>query len=169
MKKVTTFLIVFISLSIYSQSPWTKEKGKIYTQFTFTSIYNYDTVFGNPDYSINGEISDNTFQFYGEYGFNDKTTLIVKAPFKLVSYDKLVVCVTSTCNPIKLNESALGNIEIGIKHNFYNKDWLISGQFSIEANTSSFDAASGIRTGYDAFTFTPLFLAGRGFNGSYIQ
>ena len=39
----------------------------------------------------------------------------------------------------KGEKSTLGNIEIGIKHNFYNKNWLISGQITVEANTSSFD------------------------------
>ena len=63
----------------------------------------------------------------------------------------------------------MGNIEIGIKHNFYNKDWLISGQINLEANTSTFDASSGIRTGYDAWSITPLLSFGRGFNNWYVQ
>jgi hypothetical protein len=37
----------------------------------------------------------------------------------------------------------------------------------MEANTGSYDEISGIRTGYDACTFTPLFLAGRSFDKTY--
>jgi len=39
----------------------------------------------------------------------------------------------------------------------------------LEANTSNYDAVSGIRTGYDAWSLTPLFLAERGFGKTYIQ
>ncbi|MEO9572101.1 MAG: hypothetical protein ABJH82_14525 [Polaribacter sp.] len=169
MKQIASFLILFISISAFSQGPWTQEKGKFYTQISFSTISNYDELFGDPDYKIEGKISDNTLQFYGEYGLSDKTTLIVNLPLKSISFDQNVVCVTTPCNAIEHKETTLGNIEIGIKHNFYKKDWLLSGQFSVEANTSSFDANSGIRTGYNAFTFTPLFITGKSFNKAYLQ
>jgi len=164
MKNSIKILFLFIGISAFSQSPWTQEKGKFYTQLSFTTIPNYDTLFGNPDYNTSGEISDKTIQFYGEYGFSDKTGLIVNLPLKLIS-------INNSENPLSedFNNTALGNLEIGVKHNFYKKDWILSGQFSIEANTGSYDAASGIRTGYDAFTFTPLFLAGRSYGKTYVQ
>ena len=161
MKQIAKLLILLVSFSAFSQGPWTQEKGKFYTQFSFSTIPSYDELFGNPDYIIDGEISDNTLQFYGEYGVSNKTTLIVNLPYKLISFDSR--------NSDKYNTNSIGNIEIGLKHNFYKKDWLLSGQFSIEANTSSFDTNTGIRTGYDAFTFTPLFLAGKSFGKSYLQ
>ncbi len=169
MKKFTRLLLFFISFSIYSQSPWTKEKGTFYTRFSFTSIYNYDTLFGDPDYNTERKTTDNTLQFYGEYGLSNRTTLIVNLPLKLIKTKELVSLTAIPALTSEGKKVSFGNIEIGIKHNFYNKDWLISGQLSVEANTSSFDAASGIKTGYDAFTFTPLFLAGKGFNTSYLQ
>lgn len=46
---------------------------------------------------------------------------------------------------------------------------MLSGQFSVETNTGNYNNAKGIRTGYDAFTFTPLFLAGKSFGKSYLQ
>jgi hypothetical protein len=169
MKKITQLLILFFSLTIFSQGPWTKEKGKFYTQLSFTTIPNYNTLFGNPDYEIEGSISDNTIQFYGEYGISNKTTLLLNVPIKIISFDQNVVCVTTPCNNIKNKENAIGNIEIGIKHNFYKKDWLLSGQLSIETNTSSFYKNSGIRTGYNAWSINPLFLAGKSFSKSYLQ
>ena len=169
MKQIAKLLILLVSISTFSQGPWTKEKGKFYIQFSFSTIPSYDELFGDPDYNIAGEISDNTFQFYGEYGISDKTTLIVNLPIKSISFNQNVVCVTTPCNDIEHSETSLGNLEIGLKHNFYKKDWLLSGQFSVEANTGSFDENSGIRTGYDAFTFTPLFLAGKSFGKSYLQ
>jgi len=171
MKNCIKILVFFISASAFAQSPWTQKKGEFYTQLSFTTIPSYTDIFGDPDYKTFGEITDNTIQFYGEYGFSDKTSLIVNLPLKLISIndfeDPRIDCGGDCSEDFK--ESALGNLEIGLKHNFYRKDWILSGQFSVEANTGSYDATSGIRTGYDAFTFTPLFTAGRSFDKTYIQ
>ena len=170
MKNFAIIPLLLVSLSSFSQSPWTKEKGKFYTQLSFTTIPNYNMLFGDPNYSITGNISDNTLQFYSEYGTSDKTTIILNLPYKIITHNGLVnPCLVAPCNEYSNKKNNLGNIEIGLKHNFYNKKWLISGQFSVEANTGSFDANSGIRTGYDAYTFTPLFLAGKSYGESYIQ
>ena len=171
MKKIIYLYIFFLSINILGQSPWTKKKGAFYTQLSFSTIANYNTLYGSPEKVLNGNVTDNTIQFYTEYGITDKTTLIVNAPIKLISQkDISLICVgIAPCGTIDNNKTALGNIEIGIKHNFYNKDWLISGQVNVEANTGTFDANSGIRTGYDAWTVTPLLTVGRGYNNWYLQ
>ncbi|MFK7833568.1 MAG: hypothetical protein AB8B52_09845 [Winogradskyella sp.] len=169
----TRFIILALcfSLTALSQSPWTKEQGQFYTQLTYTTIPNYNTFFGNPDFEVPAEISDNTLQLYGDYGLSNKTTLIVNLPLKLITVndfeDPRIDC-GGDCSQ-DFNETAFGNVEIGLKHNFYNKDWLISGQFTVEANTGIYDERSGIRTGYDAYTFTPLLTAGRSFGKTYVQ
>lgn len=171
MKNSISILFLIIGFSAFAQSPWTQKKGKFYTQLSYTTIPNYTDLFGDPDYSTFGEISDNTVQVYGEYGFSDKTSLIVNLPLKVISindFESPLIDCSGDCSE-DFNKTALGNLEIGIKHNFYKKDWILSGQFSIEANTGTYDAVSGIRTGYDAFTFTPLFSAGRSFGKTYIQ
>lgn len=171
MKKVICFSILFLTINLYSQSPWTQEKGKLYTQLSFSTVANYDELFGNPDYSVLGTYSDNTLQFYGAYGITDKTSIILNFPLKIISIndfkDPRINCVGDCSQDYE--KTSLGNIEIGLKHVFYKKDWVLSGQFSLEANTNSYDTVSGIRTGYDAFTFTPLLLAGKGFGKTYIQ
>lgn len=166
MKQLTIIAALLISFSMFSQSPWTKKKGEGYVQLSFTTIANYDQLYGNPDYPTQREITDNTLQVYAEYGLSDKTTLIGNIPLKLVESGKAVATT-----PVITEESktSLGNIQLGIKHNFINKKWLLSGQLTVEANTSSYEAASGLRTGYDAWSFTPLVIAGRGFNKWYIQ
>ena len=169
MKNITKLLILLISISTFSQSPWTPEKGKAYTQISFTSISGYNALFGNPDYNTEREISDQTLQFFAEYGLSNKTSLLVNLPFKMIETGDLSSLTNVLPQTSNTTENSLGNISLGLKHNFYKKDWVLSGQFSIDANTSSFDNASGIRTGYDAWSFTPLFLAGRGFGKTYIQ
>lgn len=170
MKHLTKLLFLFISIAAYSQSPWTQKEGKFYTQLSFTTISNYNTLFGDPEYKLQRNVTDNTLQVYGEYGISDKTTLLLNLPLKLIKTAGFNNDANDVFTQTEENsKSSIGNLEIGIKHNFYNKDWLLSGQISVEANSGSFDANSGIRTGYDAWTITPLFLAGRGYKDSYVQ
>lgn len=172
MKNITFLFVFFLSINIFSQSPWTKEKGKAYTQVSFTTIPTYSTIFGDPDYKSQREISDNTLQIYAEYGLTDKTTILASIPYKMISsgdftQDMSLVLPVSLTE--KVSEAALGNIELGVKHNFYKKNWVLSGQLSVEVNTSKYYTNSGLRTGYDAWSFTPLFLAGKGKEKSYFQ
>jgi hypothetical protein len=171
MKNTIKLVILLLSITTFSQSPWTQEKGNFYTQLSFTTIPNYDAIFSDVDQNLFGTYSDNTVQFFSEYGLSDKTSLIVNLPLKLISVagfeDPRIDC-SGDCGK-DYNNSTLGNISLGLKHNFYKKNWLLSAQLSVEANTSSYDAVSGIRTGYDAWSFSPLLLAGRGFGKTYVQ
>jgi hypothetical protein len=174
MKPITKLFFLLIGFSTFSQSPWTQEKGKFYTQISFSTIPYYDTLFGDPNYNIPGKISDNTIQFYSEYGLSAKTSLLLNLPYKSITFKsaRTIVCVTTPCPGVieeTYKKNDFGNIEIGIKHTFYKKEWILSGQFSMETNTASFDENSGIRTGYDALTFSPLFLVGKSFGKSYLQ
>ena len=84
------FVFIFISISLFSQSPWTREKGKLFTNISFSSISDYNEIFGDPDYFTNGNISDRTYQLYAEYGLTNKTTLLVNVPFKSISLNEKV-------------------------------------------------------------------------------
>lgn len=167
MKKYLALLILLSTHSIFAQSGWTKEKGKVYTQLAFTTINGYDTIFGDPEYNTEREITDNTLQFYGEYGLTNKTTIILNIPFKFIETGDLVGNATgiTTAN----SSTNLGNIEVGLRHQFYNNKWALAGQLNVEANTGVFDNASGIRTGFDAWTFTPTVNISRSFKGFYLQ
>lgn len=168
MKQLIALLLSLTSISLIAQSPWSKEKNEAYLQLSYTTIAGYSELFGDPELITDREINDNTLQLYTEYGLSNKTTLLASVPLKMVSSNDLVVA-TATPRTTESTKTALGNIELGIKHNFINKKWLLSGQLNVELNTGSFDEASGLRTGYDAFTVTPLIIIGRGFNNWYIQ
>ena len=165
MKKLS-ILLLLLSFNLLAQSPWTKKKKEGYVQLSFTTIPNYSKLYGGNMAIIPRKITDNTLQLYSEFGLSDKTTLIASVPLKMVNTGELTVPFTALAEESK---TSLGNIQVGVKHNFYNKKWLLTGQLTIEANTGSSNAASGLRTGYDAWSFTPLFIAGRGFDKWYIQ
>lgn len=167
MTKKLTFLAFFIASYSFSQNAWTKKKGEIYSQISFTSISDYGNIFGNPDYNTERFVTDNTLQLYGEYGLTDKSTLLLSVPLKFNETGNLTN--TGTQFTTADSQTALGNIEIGFRQQLYNKKWVISSQLNIEANTSSYDNATGIRTGYEAWTFTPTISVGRSFNWVYAQ
>lgn len=166
MKTFVLLCSLFISFLSYAQGAWTQKKGEAYTQLSFSTIRTYSTIFGNPDYSTR-EITDNTIQFYSEYGLSNKTTIILNLPLKYIKTGLLVGNgkPVSTANSI----TSLGNIEVGVKHQFYNKKWVIAGQLNLEANTGFYDNPSGIRTGADAWTFTPTLNFSRSFKNFYAQ
>lgn len=166
MKSLYTIIAILSVQFLLAQSPWTQEKGKFYTQLSFTTISNYDEVFGDPDYQTDREITDNTLQLYGEYGISNKTTLIVNLPIKFISTGDVV---NGSAFITEDSKSAFGNVSVGLRHQFYNKKWIISGQLNVEANTGIFEAASGIRTGQDAWSFTPTINIGRSFDKFYVQ
>jgi len=171
MKSITLLFTLLITSTYFAQSPWTKDKGDLFVNFSYTTISDYDQLFGNPNRTTFSSISDKTYQIYGEYGFTDKTTLIAVIPLKSISIDNFqdprIDCI-GDCSQ-SFDDTTFGNISLGIKHQFYNNGWVIAGQLVTELNTSSFDNISGIRTGYDAFTFTPQLLAGKSFGKTFFQ
>jgi hypothetical protein len=169
MKILTCVLFLFVSFSGISQSAWTQKKGNVYSQLSFSSISNFSEIFGDPDYLTEREITDQTLQIYAEYGYTEKTTLIVNIPFKFIKTSDLVNPLNISPLTISDSKSTLGNVEIGLKHKLYDKKWVVSTQLNIEANTSSFDRSSGINSGYNAWGFTPTINVARSFNGFYIQ
>ena len=169
MRKITTIPLLFFTLFIVAQSPWTKDKGDLFINLSYTTISNYNELFGDPDYNTERNISDRTYQIYGEYGFTNKTSLVFNVPLKSIKTGDTpkILAVNAITN--SGNETTFGNITLGLKHQFYNNGWVISGQLISEINTSSYDENTGIRTGYDAFTFTPQLLAGKSFGKTFFQ
>ena len=168
MKNLILFLLVSISFSVFGQSPWTKNKKEAYLQIAYTTIPNYTELFGDPTFNTERKINDNTLQFYAEYGLTDKTTLLVNLPLKVVAANDLV---DSNASPLTTegSETNIGNVQLGLKQNFIHKKWLLSGQVMVEANTSNFYEASGLRTGYDAWTVSPLVVTGTSMSKWYVQ
>ncbi|TMM30374.1 hypothetical protein FDT66_06325 [Polaribacter aestuariivivens] len=169
MKKISTILLLLLTTSIFSQSPWTKEKGDLFINFSYTTISDYNELFGDPDYNTERNITDRTYQIYGEYGFTNKTSLVFSVPLKSIKTGEASNLLTGFANTQSGTETTFGNIQLGLKHQFYNNGWVLTGQLLSEINTSSYDDATGIRTGYDAFTFTPQFLAGKSFGKTFLQ
>ncbi|WP_299886206.1 hypothetical protein [uncultured Lacinutrix sp.] len=177
MNNFKLYCIFVLSLSFFcfsiqnakAQSAWTKKKGKLFSQISYSTIPNYSEIFNDKDYITSRSISDNTLQLYGEYGVNDNLTLLVNVPFKLIKTGDAIENSTVPLSIVSTRKSGFGNIQIGLKHNIYRGKMIVSGQLTVEANTSFFDKTSGIRSGYDAWTFTPTVNVGKGYENYYFQ
>lgn len=169
MNKQFFFLsLILIPLFSKAQSPWTQNKGRWYTQLSYSTIGAYGTLFG--DNNTERLITDNTFQFYGEYGLSERTTVLFQLPFKRIETGDLIAFqLGNPAKTIEAKERGLGNVSIGVKHNLIHSTWLLTGQLQLEANTGSFFEQSGIRTGFDAWTIRPLLSTGRGFKNAFVQ
>lgn len=163
-----------------AQSAWTKKKGESYIQAQFNTIPEYGEIFtdeDNPLYSYRLQ-SQSSFNIYGEYGVTDKTTVTAHIPLVFNKSGELnpdidftVLSAVADLGQIGSEENltALGNIEFGIRHQLYNKDFVISAELNTQFNTSSYQAESGLRSGYDAFSFRPTINIGKGYEKSFLQ
>lgn len=178
MKSLITvcFSIFFVNISI-SQSAWTKQKDEGYFQFQFNTIPTYDEVFqesGDQSLLPFREQTQLSFNLYGEYGISDKTTLIGHIPLKIMKAGDLNdnipwELIDIAYLPKEETILALGNVELGVRQQLYAKSFVVSAQLNLKLNTSTFDKESGLRTGYDAYSFIPTLNIGRGWNKSYVQ
>ncbi len=110
-----------------------------------------------------------TASVYGEYGLNDKITIIAELPYKFLSTGNTVLPNSSIINPSNQEGSlnALGNIKLGVKNQFINKGVVFSGQLTMELPTAKYDDKTGLRSGYDAVSIIPSVSIGKGFDKHY--
>ena len=169
MKYLLLFLAALTPASSLAQSAWTLDKNNIYTQLNYSTISNYNEIFGSPDYITERYITDNTIQFYTEYGLSKNTTLIASVPIKIIKTGRLSHVSNQFPESTSESKTAIGNIVFGVKQQLINKTWVLAAQINIEANTGTFYTNPGIRTGYNAWTFAPTINLGRSLKSYYIQ
>lgn len=170
MKKLLSGLIsMLICQIVIGQSAWNINENTWYTQLNFTGIGPYSELFvnGNETAKTPREISDNTFQFYADYGLNNKTSISLSIPIKFIKTGSQTIQGDPMIAENKI--SSLGNIGFGIKRNLYKGGIIVSAGLFVEANTAAYDDASGIRTGYDAWTIRPAIIIGKAFDNLFLQ
>jgi hypothetical protein len=170
MKKLLFGLIALLFFqNLIGQSAWNLEENSWYTQLNYTRIGPYSELFidGDETGTTPREIEDNTFQLYAEYGLNSKTTLSLNIPVKLITTGAQATEITPLIDQNRV--TSFGNIGFGVKRNLINKNFLLSTGLVVEANTGVYDDASGISTGYDAWTIIPGVYFGKSYNNLFLQ
>jgi len=166
---VLILVLLLCGISLQAQSPWTQEKGGGFGQLSFMAIPTYNTFFAK-DLKDMSRTSDREYmelsvQAYAEYGILDKTTIILDAPIKILSagesdIDTLLNEVGTLVGP--------GNIRLAVRQSILSDGVQLAGQLLAELPTGRYDDATGLRTGYDAFTILPGLSVGGGLGKGYI-
>ena len=155
MKKLVFTLGFFVILLhvTYAQSPWTREKGKAYIQLGFTGLFYDEIQYDGEKVVLPNDVSDITFQAYGEYGITSKLEAQLILPFKSVSYESKIGSISESL-------SGLGNVSVGLKYKLYDKKWKVSTGLLYSANSITKDSDIGLSTGFNANTFLPYVTTG---------
>ncbi len=168
MNKNQFFITILMLFSIYqlaAQQAWTQKQQEAYIQLG-TSFFNYSTTYddGFNAADIPRPISETIISLYAEYGITNTLTVTATLPVHFISSGNLDESWMGF-SPEKGNISNLGNPSIALTYNFYKKNNLVlSSKLTSTLNTSKYDAATGLRTGFDASIFSPTILIGIGTN-----
>jgi Putative MetA-pathway of phenol degradation len=141
------FLLILISQFSIAQSPWTKDKGKAYLQLGATSLIYNKIKFEGKQVDLNSNITDITTQFYSEYGITNNLETQVIIPFKIINVNPNLGDNQSL--------SGIGNVTLGLKYKFYDKNLKISGGLFYSANSIAKDENKQLSTGFNSSTILP--------------
>ncbi len=164
-------LALLAATDVDARSPWTQQKGGGFFQLSGYGIGPYERLYqrSGPEFVLNREVTDNTFEAYGEYGVTDRWTVVAVLPYKLTETGDPVPDPTLTPTTIAAGTfDSLGNAVVGARRKFVDGKFVLSTQFNIEMPTGDFDPVTGLSTGYDAFTFAPVAGIGKGFKNAYV-
>jgi hypothetical protein len=160
-KKILIALSLILGfVSADAQQAWTKEKGKYFALGGF-SYLGYNQLFGDDRAELvplDRSVTDLSFNLYSEYGLTDYLTATVQLPFKFS-----VTNLESTSSIDAGSKFGLSNINASLTGRLYKKGgFVVSTKLRAALPTGSFDAVTGIRTGFDATTIAPTLLLGSG-------
>lgn len=167
-------LILLINFSKIFAGAWNLDKGRAYTQFGFTYL-NYSGLLNGFDQNIDlkRSITDNTIQFYSEYGLTKKINLILNVPFKMVSSSESLNKVENDpylSDTLSANElTGFSNISFGLRFTLADKSYVLTAQLDVVNKMHKYDDGSGLQIGYDAGFLNPSIHYGKGWNKAYLQ
>ena len=162
MKFKALFFIFLFPLFAYAQSPWTPGKGKQYHQLSFTTVPAYDKLFVNVgEFELERFVTDNTLQYYGEIGLSNHFSLTAIIPLKLLKSGDLSSETPTLPIFPSGNFTALGNVQLAAKYNFYNiNDFAFSASMQVGTPSDANQKDTGLRSGFDAWSLSPSLSAG---------
>ncbi|MBV6443713.1 MAG: hypothetical protein EPGJADBJ_05498 [Saprospiraceae bacterium] len=167
--------LCLLSLALFAadanaQSPWARSKAGFYAQAAWQFIPAYSTLFGNngADNEIVREVSENIFQFYGEYGISRRTTIIAALPLVYNRRGDLNPEFPNTFGQVDSGSIfGLGNVHIAARHQFVAGKVAFAGALRMGLPAPKHQQNTGLRTGVDALTVLPVLSVGMGLGKTY--
>ncbi len=170
MKKQLLIVLAFASASLAAQSPWTRSKAGFFVQAAWQTIPTYTEIFESKNdlnYPLDREVTENTFQLYGEYGVDKKTTLVASVPLRMVKNGEYIPTHYATPETQKGTLTGLGNASLAVRRAILTGTIRLSGTLRLDFPSKIYDDRTGLRAGYDAWTLQPTLSAGIGLGPLY--
>lgn len=168
MKHLLLIGFLFISsLSVHAGGPWTLKKGHAYTSLN-VSYLGYNSIFGpsGENVLLTRPVNEIGIGAFVEYGVVDRFTISLDLPFRIITTGATDTSVATPYFPDTLDQGriiGMNYIGIGAKYRFLDKRIKMAAHLNYEANTSSVDANSGLRTGPATHVIAPKVSVGASF------
>jgi hypothetical protein len=168
MKQKRFFHSIYLIISLLSaaqsavaQQAWTRPQGGWYAQVGVSALQANSLINGTDELiPLGREVRDLTLQAYGEYGLTNRLTLSAQVPLKMMSVQNQG---NASATPAEGSMVALSNLQATLTANFFQKNgWVVSGKTSVQLPTARFESATGLRSGFDAWSIMPSVAAGIG-------
>lgn len=172
MKKPAALLLLIllvIGQTTQAGGPWTRAKGEGYAGLSF-SYLGYNSLFGTDGASISlrRPITELTIGGYVEYGFHERFTAHINLPFRMVMSGNTIQDASYFPDTLAAGRViGMNTIGIGGKYKFLDKKVIMAAHLNYEANTSSYDPNSGLRTGPATHVIEPQVSIGAGLGDFY--
>ncbi len=162
--------LAWCAASLQAQSPWVRSSKGGYCQLAYHTIPTYSTLFGKDGEAIPlvRYVTENTLQLYGEYGLGSRTTSVISLPFRFHQRGARTPEIPLFILPTESGQiSGIGNISLAVRHQILREPLTLSAHFRVDLPSTASQPSTGLRTGFDAFTFLPSISAGKGMGRVY--
>jgi len=170
MKKQLLIGLVFISFSLAAQSPWPRSKAGFFVQAAWQTIPTYNDIFESKNdlnIPLDREVSENTFQLYGEYGLSSGTTLTASLPVRFLKNGDYIPNNYASPETREGTLTGFGNASLGIRRAILEGTMRLTAALRLDFPSTIYDDATGLRAGYDAWTVQPTISTGMGLGRVY--
>jgi protein XagA len=152
---ITTLILFFIFLgdpSVLKAQAWTKAEGSGFYKLDFSRIGAMD-VFNTESKVIPFRTITNTItSFYGEYGVNNKLTLIGYVPFLINNQLGALKSTTGVVLAPSTAETNFGDVDLGLRYQLFNKNGIsLSANLLLGLPTGNSTQKDGLLTGDGEF------------------
>lgn len=133
----------------------------------YDHLHSKDSLFNG---NLRRSVTDVSIRMYAHYSPIEKLSLFVCVPLKYsLTNENYTTLPTNFVDTLKAGELFnVGNVQAGVKYKFFHKkNWILAGSFLGEFKTSYFEESNGLKTGLEAFSFTPTLHIARTFNDAY--
>ncbi len=161
-------ILFLLAVTVAQAQSWTRQQKHGYVQAGY-SIITYNALYAGEIDDLDQiplplEVSDQTIPIYAEYGITNKLTISAEIPVKWVKTGEVNPEFVSFIQTPEQGELiGVGNIRLNGIYNIWKKDyWSATAKLRVDANTSTYEESTGLRTGFDAWTFAPYLGIGHG-------